>query len=459
MGKSTAGDSPTYRVYTRKHIDTIPELQRLSHEDRMIMKAVSAVLPFRVNNHVVEDLIDWDDVPGDPIYQLTFPQRGMLDESDVLTMLDLVRSDAPDAEVRAAARKIQLRMNPHPAGQVELNVPSLDGEPVSGLQHKYRQTVLFFPSAGQTCHAYCTYCFRWAQFVGLDDMKFASREVQGLVEYLKAHKEVTSVLFTGGDPMIMRTALIRRYVEPLLEAGLEHVTSIRFGTKAPAWWPHRFTTDADADDLLRLFSEVRDAGRNLALMAHYSHPAELAPKAAQEAVRRIVDTGATVRCQAPLIRHVNDSHRAWSDMWQQQVRLGAIPYYMFVERDTGACNYFEVPLARAHQIFTRAYRGVSGLERTVRGPSMSATPGKVVVDGTPEIAGERVFALRFIQGRNPDWVGRPFFAKFDSEATWLDELVPAFGESEFFFEREMRGFSEDRLRPLEGSSREASAAT
>ena len=47
------------------------------------------------------------------------------------------------------------------------------------MQHKYRETVLFFPSQGQTCHAYCTYCFRWAQFVGLDDLKFASREAQG----------------------------------------------------------------------------------------------------------------------------------------------------------------------------------------------------------------------------------------------------------------------------------------
>lgn len=424
------------------------------------MKAVSAVLPFRVNNHVVEHLIDWDDVPGDPLYQLTFPQRGMLDESDVLTMLDLVRSDAPDDEVKAAARKIQLRMNPHPAGQVELNVPRLDGEPVQGIQHKYRQTVLFFPSAGQTCHAYCSYCFRWAQFVGLDDMKFASREAGGLVAYLKAHKEVTSVLITGGDPMIMRTPLLRRYLEPLLqEDGLEHVTSIRIGTKAPAFWPHRFTTDPDADDLLRLFSEVRESGRNLALMAHYSHPVELEPEAAQKAVRRIIDSGATVRCQAPLIRHVNDNPRAWSDLWEKQVKLGAIPYYMFVERDTGARNYFEVPLVRAHQIFNRAYARVSGLERTVRGPSMSATPGKVVVDGIVEVAGEKVFALRFVQGRNPDWVGRPFYAGFDPEATWLDQLRPAFGESEFFFEREMRGMERERGVALSDPFREASATT
>jgi acyl transferase domain-containing protein/acyl carrier protein len=54
---------------------------------------------------------------------------------------------------------------------------------------------------------------------------------------------------------------------------------------------------------------------------------------------------------------------------------------MFVERDTGARRYFEVPLARAAEIFRQAFQGVSGLARTVRGPFMSTTPGKVLVDG------------------------------------------------------------------------------
>ena len=65
---------------------------------------------------------------------------------------------------------------------------------------------------------------------------------------------------------------------------------------------------------------------------------------------------------------------------------------------------------------------------------MSCTPGKVVVDGVTEIQGERVFVLKFIQGREPDWVGRPFFARYDPAATWLDDLRPAFGQQRFFFE-------------------------
>jgi hypothetical protein len=81
-------------------------------------------------------------------------------------------------------------------------------------------------------------------------------------------------------------------------------------------------------------------------------------------------------------------------------------------------------------------QSVSGLSRTARGPSMSAGPDKVEVQGVTEVRGEKVFVLRFLQGRNPDWVQRPFFARFDPKATWLDQLRPALGEDRFFFEDE-----------------------
>jgi len=244
----------------------------------------------------------------------------------------------------------------------------------------------------------------------------------------------------------MKTSVLRRYIEPLLDPSLEHVISIRIGTKATAYWPHRFVADSDADDLLRLFEQIRGSGRHVALMAHYSHPRELEPAVAQEAVRRIHSAGATVRCQAPLIRRVNDSSDLWAEMWRKQVRLGAVPYYMFVERDTGPKNYFEVPLVRAWEIFVDAYKQVSGLGRTVRGPSMSATPGKVLVSGVASVRGEDVIVLQFLQARNPDWVGRPFFAKYDPNATWLDELEPAFDEDRFFFEEESDELEQIRRR-------------
>lgn len=422
-----------FKVFTARQLDQIPQLRRLSGQHCFEMQVVACVLPFRVNEYVINELIDWEKVPNDPIFQLTFPQRGML--SDVhFARVARAFTSANREELNAVVREVRKDLNPHPAGQLEDNVPTLHGERVQGLQHKYRETVLFFPSSGQVCHSYCTFCFRWAQFVGDKQLKIAARESSQLQDYLRQHPEVTDVLITGGDPLVMKTRNLRAYLEPLLSAEYAHIRTLRFGSKALSFWPQRFVTDDDADDLLRLFEEIQAAGKHLALMAHYNHWRELEPAIAREAIRRVRATGAQIRSQGPVLAHINDSADIWARLWQTQVELGIVPYYMFVERDTGARNYFGVPLVKIWHIYHEAIQQLSGLARTARGPSMSCHPGKVEIQGVAEINGEKTIVLRMIQGRNPDWVQWPFFAKYDEDATWLDHLQPAFGEANFFFE-------------------------
>ncbi|MBO0773482.1 MAG: lysine 2,3-aminomutase [Actinobacteria bacterium] len=424
-----------FRAYTAKHLEELTRRAGLAPAERLRVRAVGAVLPFRTNEYVIEHLIDWDAAPEDPMYRLVFPQADMLPPADVERIAGLLANGASDAELGPVVHEVRMRLNPHPAGQLALNIPHIGEEPLPGIQHKYPETVLVFPKQGQTCHAYCTYCFRWAQFVDEPDLKMATADTDRLVSYLREHREVTSVLITGGDPMIMGAGVLRRYIEPLLGPGLEHIESIRIGSKALSYWPQRLVTDPDAADTLRLFEQVAETGRTLAFMAHFSHPAELAPSLLAEAVRSLRSAGAIIRTQAPLIRSINDDPAIWGSMWRAQLRLGMVPYYMFVERDTGPQDYFAVPLVRAYEIYREAYQSVSGLCRTVRGPSMSATPGKVCVDGVAEIAGQQVFVLHMIQARNPSLVGRPFFAHFDPNATWLSDLRPAFTDR-FPFEAE-----------------------
>ena len=453
---STATED-TYRPIDLRNVAAIPQWEALDPDVRDAITVVGHVLPFRTNRYVMDHLIDWSRVPDDPIFQLVFPQQAMLGSEEFSEIQGLLRHDADQETLNNAVNRIRMSLNPHPAGQLSHNVPTLDGRRLQGLQHKYRETVLFFPAPGQTCHAYCTYCFRWAQFVGLEDLKFQAQETDDLVAYLQAHPEVTDVLVTGGDPMIMRSSVLRKYLEPLLALELDHIQNIRIGTKALAYWPQRFVSDRDADECLELFEQVVAAGRHVAIMGHYSHPVELQTDVSREAVRRIRSTGAQIRMQAPLIRHVNDNPDAWASLWKTGVRLGMIPYYMFVERDTGARNYFEVPLTRCYEIFTAAYGSVSGLSRSVRGPSMSAFPGKVrilgvlsvrdmmdgnVIDSVRESVGfdilgdpnKPMLVCDFIQARDPAWVRRPFLAEFDENAAWFDDLRPAFGKDRFYFE-------------------------
>ena len=426
-----------YKSYMLNNFRSIPQVQNLSEDLLDAIEIVGSVLPFKTNNYVVENLIDWNKVPDDPIYTLTFPQKEMLLLHHYERMEKLVKGQASRDEIKAAANEIRLELNPHPAGQIEHNVPMFEEEKLFGMQHKYRETVLFFPSQGQTCHAYCTFCFRWPQFVGMNDLKFASKQAEHLVDYIREHKEVTDVLFTGGDPLIMKTKNLEYYIRPLLKANIENLRNIRIGTKALGYWPYRFTTDDDADDLIRLFDDINKAGKHLAFMAHFNHPVELDGEVVAEASRRIIETGAVIRTQSPVLKNINNASQVWADMWKKQVSFGYIPYYMFVARNTGAQHYFSIPLVEAWKLFREAYQSVSGICRTVRGPSMSALPGKIQILGVTETENQKVITLRMIQGRNSDWAAKPFFAKYDENAIWYTDLVPAFGEEKFFFQDEL----------------------
>lgn len=426
--------SKSYKAYHGRNLREIPQISRLSTELIEEIEVVSQVFPFKVNNYVLDQLIRWDEVPNDPLFRGVFPRREMLpaDAYDVVAAALARGADA--GELRRIADDIRLRLNPHPAGQRELNVPTLDGTPLPGMQHKYRETVLFFPSQSQTCHAYCTFCFRWAQFVGPSVNRFAARETDSLIAWLREHPEVTDLLYTGGDPLVMSARNLASYLLPVVDAGLSHLRRIRLGTKVLGFWPYRFVSDPDAPELLALFRRVVRSGYHLALMAHFNHPREMETDVVQEALAQLRGAGVTVRTQSPLLRGINDDAAVWEKLWRLQVDHGCIPYYMFLARDTGAHPSFAVPLVEAAGIFRNAYRKVSGLSRTVRGPSMSATPGKIEVVGVTTVKNERVIALRFLQARDPDWVMRPFFARYDPQVTWFDELRPAFGAPRFFFE-------------------------
>lgn len=425
----------SYQSYALHNYTKLPQIASLSSEHKEAIEVVGRVLPFKTNNYVTEELIDWSRIPDDPIFTLNFPRREMLARKHFMQVKQLLNENAPKEKLKEVIDGIRLSLNPNPAGQ-EHNVPVMGGVKLKGIQHKYRETVLFFPSQGQTCHAYCTFCFRWPQFSGMNDFKFAMKETDLLLKYLKSHPKVTDILFTGGDPMTASAAVLKTYIEPLLTDEFRHIRTIRIGTKSLAYWPYRYLSDPDSDDIIRLFERIMAAGRNLTVQAHFNHPVELSTDAVKEAIARIRNTGAQIRTQSPLLRHINDDPALWAEMWRKQVDLGCIPYYMFIARDTGSKAFFELPLDKCWAIFKKAYSQVSGVCRTVRGPSMSHSPGKIQLMGVAEVKGEKVFVLRFLQGRNPNWVDIPFFAAYDAKATWFDQLKPAFGEEQFFFEND-----------------------
>lgn len=429
-----------YRSINIQEFEKTKYYKKLSKDYQEDLILLSCIFPFKVNTYILDKLIDWDNWDIDPIFRLVFPNRNMLNDRQFQKLKDAYHQNNADT-LKKIVLNIWYQLNPHPEGQMDLNVPKIKGKKLLGIQHQYQETVLAFPSRGQTCHAYCSFCFRWPQFVGQKEFKISLKDSSLLLDYLQSKPLVTDLLLTGGDPMVMGFQAFKDYLDPLLNnIKTTNIQTIRIGTKSLTYYPFKFTNDAEADKFLSYFEQIVHKGINLSIMAHFNHPRELEPDVVWNAVSRIRSVGAQIRTQAPLLKNINDDSKIWAEMWRKQVNMNMIPYYMFVARDTGAKQYFEVPLEKAWKIFRNAYRQVSGVCKTVRGPIMSALPGKVQLLGKTEVEKNgnmtEAFVLRFIQARNPMWVNKPFLAKYNSNAFWLNDLEPLY-DKEFFYEKEM----------------------
>lgn len=406
-----------YKSYSINSLDKIPQISNLDQQEIEDIKVVGEIYPFKTNNYVIDRLINWKEATTDPIFRLNFPHRDML----IPEHYDKIKwgmENLDKADYKQLIHDIRLELNPHPAGQKQLNIPMLGEEELQGVQHKYHNIVLFFPSSGQTCHAYCTFCFRWPQFVNEQDFKIQAKEVDPLIQYLKNNPQVDEVLITGGDPMIMNARVLSNYIEPLLQ--IDSIKSIRIGTKSITFWPHKYVDDPDAENVLNLFRKIVQSGKHLAFMAHFNHWVELDTEVAQEAIFKIRQTGAEIRTQAPLLRHINNSADIWHKMIEKQVQLSCIPYYMFLPRDTGAQHYFAETLSNAVSIYKDTIRAARGIARTLRGPVMSARDGKVeVLD-----LNDGLYTLRFLRHRDPSLSYKVFTATaIAEEPLWFDDLA------------------------------------
>jgi len=108
---------PKISFYSDKNINDLLQIKKLSREKILAIKAVSQVLPFRTNNYVIEELIDWNNIPDDPIFRLTFPHPDMLAYEDFNQIVRLLEQNAPKEVIKEVANKIRRQLNPNPSGQ------------------------------------------------------------------------------------------------------------------------------------------------------------------------------------------------------------------------------------------------------------------------------------------------------------------------------------------------------
>jgi lysine 2,3-aminomutase len=405
------------------------------------------VYRFKVSRHALNS-IDWQDYERDSMFQLMFPQPGVMRPD----LLERYAAETSAEERSRIASDYVHETNPHDGHQL-LNKPWIERDDggidlVEGSQHKYPPCQLVFDKTTQECFAFCSYCFRHAQVRGDEDM-FVQEDIDQVHAYLRDHPEVTDLLITGGDAGFMPAERLRQYVLPILEdRRLLHVRTIRLGSRMLTYEPERILARS-YDEMLALFDLMSDNGLQMTWVAHFSTPRELLNPSTIAAVRRLQRHGVVVRSQSPIMNHISlftddqgkvDVERSaqnWIDLANILGTLQIRFHSMYCARVTGEHHYFTVPIADIDKVFSLVFRSVSSLSRPSRYITMTTSAGKISILGLTEVGGRKAFVLKFNEARNMEWMDRVFLAQYDETTNRVDLLTP-FDTPEFFFEKELR---------------------
>jgi KamA family protein len=356
---------------TISYLTKIEDITELSTEEQRTLSDVTRRFAFRSNSYY-QSLIDWND-PDDPIRRLVVPHEDELHEWGKL-----------DA-----------------SGEAGYTI-------MPGLEHKYPDTALLL--INNVCGAFCRFCFRKRLF--LKGNQESVRNISKELRYLSAHKEITNVLLTGGDPLLMSTSRL----EPILEnlTKIDHVRIVRIGSKMTAFNPFRIIDDPA---LLELFARIVENGTQLYLMNHFNHPRELTEEA-KKALKMLASVGVMLTNQTPMIRGINDDPAVLNSLFNQLSFLGIPPYYVFQCRPTKGNYIYTLPLEQAYRNFIEAWRRSSGLARRARFV-MSHQTGKIEVTGLTK--GHIMF--RYHRAPNPENDGKIIICRRNPRGYWFDDFA------------------------------------
>jgi lysine 2,3-aminomutase len=374
-----------------KYLTKLEQIPQLSQGEINRLSDVDEKFVFRTNDYY-QSLIDWDD-PEDPIRRIVIP--------DVQELDDWGQLDASDEESFTVAK---------------------------GLEHKYDSTALLL--VNEVCAAYCRFCFRKRLF--MDENEEVTKDISEGLEYIRTHKEISNVLLTGGDPLIMSTSKLEPIIQQIRE--VDHVNIIRIGTKIPAFNPMRIYNDPSLEAMFRKYSTPE---KRIYVMAHFNHPRELTPEAVR-GLNFLLNAGATVVNQTPMIAGVNDDPDVLAEMFNKLSYMGIPPYYVFQCRPTLGNRIYVTPLEEAFEIFETARTRCSGLAKRAR-LVMSHSTGKIEVVGLTE---ENIY-FKYLRSPIEDNDAKFMVFRRNPDAYWFDdykELVdeysplgePAGVDSEYF---------------------------
>ena len=231
-----------------------------------------------------------------------------------------------------------------------------DTSPVDLITRRYPIISILKPY--NSCSQICVYCQRnWEIERVLEPRALASKEkIDKALAWFDEHKSIGDVLITGGDPLVMKDAQLKRILEVLVAK--KQIYRIRIGTRTPVVLPTRFT-----DNLINLLAQFhRPPKLEIAVVTHYEHSYEVTPES-MEAVQKLRKIGVSVYNQQ--VYTVENSRRFESVKLRRDLKsIGVDPYYTFNMKGKEETRRYMVPIARILQERKEEARLLPGLDRT-----------------------------------------------------------------------------------------------
>ena len=278
----------------------------------------------------------------------------------------------------------------------------------NGILHKYPYSALVV--ATEYCSMYCRHCFR-KRLVGLPNDKTVEN-FQNAAKYIAEHKEITNVIISGGDPMMLATKVIAKMLEALKD--IDHVNYVRIGTRTPVVYPLRYFDD-ELIEVLRDFNQLK----TLYIPTHFNHANEITDLS-KEAVMRIRNAGITVNNQAVFLKGVNDSVEDLENLMNGLTSIGVNPYYLYQCMPVSRVrHHFQVPLKRGVDIVSEAKRHLDGYAKRFKF-IMGHDIGKIEICGRKD----DILVMSQIHSRPeyPEEASRILMGHLTENAGWFEDL-------------------------------------
>jgi lysine 2,3-aminomutase len=217
--------------------------------------------------------------------------------------------------------------------------------PVPNITHRYPDRALFLTTS--QCGLYCRFCTRKRK-VG-DSNKINMRELESAFAYLEQHTEISDVILSGGDPLMLTDAMLEKILARLRQ--IPHIQIIRLGTKMPCVLPQRVTP---------ALCEMIKKYHPIYVNTHFNHPWEITEES-KKACGMLVDAGVPVGCQTVLLKGVNDDPEIMKDLMKKLLAMRVRPYYIYQADLTKGANHFRTPIDVGLEIMDKLRGHISGL--------------------------------------------------------------------------------------------------